>query len=340
MSLLPILLPPPVPSPTGRPGGPRSVAAVEVLRISVTDRCNFRCVYCMPQGGVPWAPREELLTFEEIVEVVRAASGLGIGRFKITGGEPLVRRELDRLVGWIRSEPGVEEISLTTNGLLLAGQARRLADAGVGRVTVSLDTLDEAKFAQVTRAAGTLRQVLAGIDAARAAGMEPIKVNCVAMRGVNDDEIVRFVRWSGQAGVAVRFIEFMPLADHSLLADGSLLTEAEMRAMIEPELGPLTPERDEAGVGPAKMFQLNGGGRIGFISAMSLPFCDRCNRLRLTSTGMLRSCLFDGGEVDVRALLRSGAGQSELARAFVDCVRLKPEVHSARGGEQMSRIGG
>jgi cyclic pyranopterin phosphate synthase len=358
---------------SGYDTGPRSIGAVRVLRISVTDRCNFRCVYCMPAEGVRWLPREQILSFEEIRDVVRAAVEIhGIRRFKLTGGEPTVRHGLVDLVAMLRRVDGVEDLSLTTNGMRLPELAGPLRESGLDRVTVSIDSLRPDRFRRITRM-GELATVLAGLDRCEAAGFPSLKVNCVTMRGTNDDEIPDFARLSLARPMTVRFIEYMPLGDAALLngtvdrvvddaeigpAGGcgaqdrgadSLVPEAEARERIERELGPLVPvERSlEPGVGPASVYRLAHGdprGRVGFISAMSAPFCSTCNRLRLTADGVLRSCLFEGGEVEIRQVLRGTtdavARRTALARAMTDCVRLKPEVHSRHGNQQMSRIGG
>ena len=355
--------------------GPRSIGAVRVLRISVTDRCNFRCVYCMPEDGVRWLPREQILSFEEIRDLVKAAVEVhGIRRFKLTGGEPTVRHNLVELVSMLRRVNGVEDLSLTTNGMRLTDLAGPLREAGLDRVTVSIDSLQPDRFKQITRT-GDLATVIAGLDRCEAVGFDSLKINCVTMRGTNDDEVAAFARLSLSRRLTVRFIEYMPLGDAALMhvtgggpraideselgpAGGcgaqergadSLLTEAETRARIESELGPLVPvDREiEAGVGPAKVFRLARGnprGRVGFISAMSEPFCSTCNRLRLTADGILRSCLFEGGEVDVRPVLRGtsdpAARLGQLGHSMAECVRLKPDVHSKHGNQQMSRIGG
>ena len=370
---LPVLETPPLPAPQ-LDSGPRSIDAVKMLRISVTDRCNFRCVYCMPEGGVPWLPKQELLTFEEIADVVHAAVELhGIRRFKLTGGEPTLRHGLVDLVAQLRAIRGVEDLSLTTNGFLLQDLADPLKQAGLDRVTISLDSLRPDRFKRITRT-GDLHAVLRGIDRAEQAGLNPVKINCVMMRGTNDDELVDFAGMTLDRAITVRFIEYMPLGDAAVMhidddaaaehrIDSSefgpaggcgtqdrgdvFVSEPRARELIERELGELLPvDRDsEAGVGPATVYRLqHAKGRVGFISAMSAPFCDTCNRLRLTAQGVLRSCLFEGGEVDVRGILRSELKSSgrpaALARAMTDCVRLKPVVHSHRGNEQMSRIGG
>jgi GTP 3',8-cyclase len=372
--------------------GPRSIAAVRVLRISVTDRCNFRCVYCMPEEGVRWLPREDILTFEEIGDVVRAAIQVhGIRRFKLTGGEPTVRHGIVDLVRMLRGIEGIEDLSLTTNGMLMEDLAGPLKESGLDRVTVSIDSLRPQRFHRITRT-GDLAAVMRGLDRCEDVGLRHLKVNCVTMRGTNDDEFADFARLTRGRALTVRFIEYMPLGDAALLhgvsgspmsppedkkhglvahATGTIddseigpaggcgaqdrgqdafISEIEVRKKIEAELGPLVPvdRASEAGVGPAVPYRLARGsprGRIGFISAMSAPFCATCNRLRLTATGVLRSCLFEGGEVDVRPVLRQPSPRAEsrrdaLAQAMTDCVRLKPEVHSYHGNEQMSRIGG
>jgi cyclic pyranopterin phosphate synthase len=359
--------------------GPRSIAAVRVLRISVTDRCNFRCVYCMPEDGVAWLPKDEILSFEEIADVVRAAIEVhGIRRFKLTGGEPTVRHGIVDLVRMLRRIDGIEDLSLTTNGMRLEDLAEPLKHAGLDRITVSIDSLRPDRFRLITRT-GDLATVMRGLDCAEDVGFGGLKINCVTMRGTNDDELADFARLSLTRKVTVRFIEYMPLGDAALLQVGntrgvasseigpaggcgaqdrgaqSLIPESEVRAIIESELGPLfaIDRKDEPGVGPANVYRLARGnpvGRIGFISAMSAPFCATCNRLRLTADGVLRSCLFEGGEVDIQSILRQPQEQAPtdapqrrremLAHAMTECVRLKPDVHSAHGNQQMSRIGG
>lgn len=351
--------------------GPRSISAVRVLRISITDRCNFRCLYCMPEGGVRWLPKDDILTFEEIEQVVKAAIEIhGIRRFKLTGGEPTVRHGLVDLVRRLSRINGVQDLSLTTNGFLLSDLARPLRDAGLHRITVSIDSLHSERFRRITRT-GDLDAVLRGLERCDEVGFTHTKVNCVTMRGVNDDELSDFARLTLTRALTVRFIEYMPLGDAAVMqttdrtvalseqgpAGGCgaqdrgnvFISETETRQRIERDLGPLLPvdRGSEAGVGPANVYRLavgNPAGRIGFISAMSAPFCDTCNRLRLTADGVLRSCLFEGGEVPIRDLLRGPGTLAErrdaLARAMTDCVRLKPIVHSNRGNQQMSRIGG
>lgn len=321
--------------------GPRDIAFVRTLRVSVTDHCNFRCVYCMPEEGVRWLNRGELLSFEEIVEIARAAIDLGVRDFKITGGEPLVRQGVCELIARMNALPGCGEISLTTNGMLLAREAANLRGAGVRRVTVSLDTLDPVRFRRMTRT-GDLAQVWQGIEAAERAGLGPVKLNVVVLRDENLDEVADFAALTLTSPRSVRFIEFMPLAESlALLSRDAFVPYTEIRERIEARLGPLSPADADQGSGPARVFRVRGAsGRIGFIHAMSAPFCSTCNRLRLTPEGQLRSCLFDGGEVDVRSLVRPIVRAAELRRAFVDCVRLKPDQHKRYGDRQMSRIGG
>jgi len=352
--------------------GPRSISAVRVLRISLTDRCNFRCIYCMPAEGVKWLPRDDILRFEEIIEIVQTAMDVhSICRFKLTGGEPTVRHGIADLVWRLRRLQGVEDLSMTTNGMLLENLAAPLKQAGLDRLTVSIDSLRPDRFRQITRT-GDLDTVLRGLTIAEEVGFENLKINCVAMRGMNDEELVDFARLTLTRNLTVRFIEYMPLGNAAIMrADsrrvdqsesgpaggcgaqdrgkGAFISEAEVRQRIEPEVGPLIEVNRslESGVGPAAVYRLAHGnprGRIGFISAMSAPFCSTCNRLRLTADGVLRSCLFEGGEVNVREILRSGLPPSQrraaLARAMVDCIRLNPQVHGFRGNQQMSRIGG
>jgi cyclic pyranopterin phosphate synthase len=355
--LLPLLSNPPA---AALASGPRSIGAVEMLRISVTDRCNFRCSYCMPEDGVRWLPREDLLSFEEIARVVRAGIEIhGIRRVKLTGGEPTLRHGLVDLVRMLRQLDGLGEISLTTNGARLIDLAGPLKEVGLDRITISIDSLREDRFAAITRT-GDLSNVMRGVDRVLDAGFTGTKINCVTMRGTNDDEFSDFARLTQGRPLTVRFIEYMPLGDAALMhetergpAGGcggqdrgqqAFIPEGEVRQRIESELGELIPiERSsEPGVGPATVYRLSGkpAGRIGFISAMSAPFCSTCNRLRLTADGVLRSCLFEGGEVPIRDLLRDGATWQMIADAMADCVRLKPLVHSYHGNQQMSRIGG
>jgi GTP 3',8-cyclase len=333
--------------------GPRDISYVQMLRISVTDVCNLRCVYCMPAEGVEWLPKSHVLSYEEIASIVRAAAVLGVTHFKLTGGEPTARRDLPLLVQMLRRIPGVQDLSLTTNGILLAPLLEPLRDAGLNRITISLDSLRPDRFSEITRGGDFLR-VWHAIEKALTMGFERLKINVVVMKGMNEDEIADFAALTKRLPLTVRFIEFMPLGRSGLADDpaAAMVMESHIRAAIEAVHGAILPVRreTETGVGPAKVWQLpNAVGRLGFISAMSAPFCDTCNRLRLTPDGLLRSCLFDGGEVDLKPLLRetqmAGDGslrgvESLLAEAMTTCVTMKPETHSSHGNKAMNRIGG
>lgn len=364
---LPQLEAAPLANPLAAITGPRTLAAVKMLRISVTDVCNLRCVYCMPEEGVEWLPKSHVLSFEEIAAIVRAAASAGITHFKLTGGEPTARRDLPVLAAMLKAIPGVEDLSLTTNGILLLPLLEKLKAAGVGRLTVSLDSLRADRFGEITRG-GDFGRVWRAIERALELGFGRIKINVVVMKGMNEDEIADFAALTLRLPLTVRFIEFMPLGRSGLTDDpaSAMVSEAQIRARIEAAHGALVPVRRESelGVGPAKVWQLARapatGGRLGFISAMSHPFCDTCNRLRLTPDGLLRSCLFDGGEVDLKPILRGPAlaeghhggaearreegnlegVESRLLTAFGACVTLKPETHSSHGNKAMNRIGG
>jgi len=296
------------------------------LRISVTDRCNIRCVYCMPEQ-VTFLPRAELLTFEEIERFVRITLTLGIDKVRLTGGEPLVRRDLPRLVEKLAAIPGLRDTGLTTNGVLLAPVARTLRDAGLKRINVSLDTLNPARFQQLTRRPG-LEQVIEGIIAAKDAGFDPVKVNAVAMRGSTEDDVVPLGKFARQHGLELRFIEYMPLDAGHQWEREKVLFAADIIAILERGVGPLLPAPDQDPRAPALDYEyVDGGGRVGFIASVSRPFCMSCNRIRLTSDGKLRNCLFSLEETDIRGLLRGGAGEAQIAQAVRDCVAAKWEGH-------------
>lgn len=276
--------------------------------------------------------REEILRYEEIITIVRAATSLGITKVRITGGEPLVRADIVDFVRMLAGVPGIDDISLTTNGVLLTGNAARLRDAGLHRVNISLDTLREERFTRVTRR-GSLSSVLAGIDAAQAAGLAPVKINVVVMRGVNDDEVVDFARRTLDLPWHVRFIEFMPIGECQAALKTELglgddfLSVGEVQRLIE-GLGKLEPEHTVPGNGPARYYRLRGAaGTIGFISPISEHFCFHCNRLRLTADGRLRPCLLSDREVDLRGPLRLGASEEDLRVLISEAIRAKPERH-------------
>jgi cyclic pyranopterin phosphate synthase len=282
------------------------------LRISVTDRCNIRCFYCMPEEGVQFMDRKEILSFEEIERFVRAAVPLGITKLRLTGGEPLVRKGLPHLVENLCAIDGIRDIALTTNAVLLQQQAKDLYSAGLRRLNIHLDTLDRERFRQITRR-DELPRVLAGIDAAVDAGFRKIKFNIVAVKGLVEPDIVPMARFCKERGFEPRFIEFMPLDAQSLWGRGRVLTADEMIATISREIGPLVAVPDSDPRAPATEYAYaDGSGRLGFIASVSKPFCLNCNRIRLTSDGKLRYCLFAIDETDVKQLLRSGAPDEQI----------------------------
>lgn len=313
------------------------------LRISVTDRCNFRCTYCMPAEGLPWLSREELLTYEELTRVARVCvERFGFDGIRLTGGEPTVRADLPVLVAQLASLD--VDLSLTTNGTKLPDLAPALFDAGLRRVNISLDSLRRDRFEAITRR-DDLDRVLAGIDAAIAAGLAPVKVNCVVMRGVNDDEIVDFVDFGREHGVEVRFIEFMPLDAQGEWTNDSVVAKAEIVAAVAAVHG-IEPV-DDRGAEPAARFRfVDGRGSFGVIPSVTEAFCSSCDRVRLTADGMLRHCLFATRELDLRSLLRGGATDDDLAAAITAEVGAKwaghgiNQVHFIRPARSMSQIGG
>jgi cyclic pyranopterin phosphate synthase len=295
------------------------------LRISVTDRCNLRCTYCMPEDVV-FMDRAELLTFEEITHFVRVAAPLGIDKVRLTGGEPLMRREMPKLVALLAAVPGIKDIGLTTNGILLAEQAQALHDAGLRRINVSLDTLNPDRFRQLARRDG-LDRVLAGIEAARRAGFDPVKVNAVVIRGVNDGEVVPLARYARDNGIEMRYIEYMPIGADQWEREKVYFAH-EMLDQLGREFGPLAPAPDGDPRAPAQEWLYgNGGGRVGIIASVSRPFCMSCNRVRLTADGKLRNCLFALTEVDVRPYLRQSHDDAALAEAIRRNVTDKWEGH-------------
>jgi cyclic pyranopterin phosphate synthase len=319
--------------------------AINYLRVSVTDRCNLRCVYCMPEEGIPKQPHGDMLSYEEIALVVRAAAGLGVRKVRLTGGEPLARLGLPDLVRQLASIPGLDDLSMTTNGTLLARHAAALAEAGLVRVNISLDTLRPERFARITRR-GRLEDVWAGVQAAQEAGLAPIKFNMVVVRGLNDDEVADMAARSLTHGWHVRFIELMPIGANTDWAGDGVVLVAEMRAQIESALGPLEGVHGPTGNGPARYFRIPGAaGTIGFIAAMSEHFCEACNRLRLTADGRLRPCLMSDDELDLRSALRNGAGVRDIQALLIEAVRAKPERHhlgetAAPQARTMAEIGG
>lgn len=318
---------------------------INYLRVSVTDRCNLRCVYCMPSEGVQSAPPEAILRLEEIEAIVRAAALTGVKKIRLTGGEPLVRKGLEDLVRRISGIPGIDDITLTTNGLLLPSRAEALREAGVKRVNISLDTLRADRYREITRG-GDLSGAWAGIQSALDTGLHPVKLNTVVIRGFNDDEVVAMARLTQKRPLHIRFIELMPIGSSNSWAAGRFVPAEEIMALISSKLGQLLPAKKPEGGGPAKYYHLKDAeGTVGFITSMSEHFCQNCNRLRLTSGGGLRPCLYDGREIDLKTPLREGAGTKEIADLIMDAVALKPDRHHMlegwRDGRRvMSQIGG
>jgi GTP 3',8-cyclase len=316
---------------------------INYLRISVTDRCNLRCVYCMPEAGVELMSHYDILSYEEIYTIVKAAAELGISRVRLTGGEPLVRAGISDLVSLLASIETIEDIALTTNGILLAQHAAELKEAGLNRVNISLDTLKPERFRQITRC-GTLGDTLKGIKAAEAADLTPVKINMVVMAGINDDEITDFAAKTVTEGWNVRFIELMPSSGNEPVS-AKLVSVSEMKKRLG-TMGKLEPSQLEAGNGPAKYFRLPGAkGTVGFISPVTEHFCFQCNRLRLTADGKLRPCLLSEAEVDLKEPLRSGAPPEELKKLISKAIASKPKGHHlaegiGRKGRPFSQVGG
>ncbi len=326
---------------------------INYLRISVTDRCNFRCLYCQPEEGIDLLHREEVLSYEEIICIAQAASELGITKIRLTGGEPLIRAGLTDLVAKLAAIKGIDDISLTTNGMLLAHFAVALKKAGLKRVNVSLDSLKPERFESITRY-GKLSQVLEGIEAARKAGLVPVKINTVVMRGINDDEVIDFARLTLQDGWHVRFIELMPFGvenppeEHNigkLRQSQQFVSVQEIKDKIK-TLGELSPSADMKGNGPAKYFRLPGAkGTLGFISPVSEHFCFNCNRLRLTADGKLRPCLLSDMEIDLRPSIRGCADPEVIKAKIIEAIKSKPKQHHLNEGSVpqnrfMSQVGG
>lgn len=318
---------------------------IQYLRVSVTDRCNLRCVYCMPEEGVVKLSHQDVLRNEEIVRIVRIAVETGFAHIRLTGGEPLVRKGIVDLVAELARIPGLDDLSMTTNGILLRQYAAPLARAGLRRINLSLDTLRPERFRQITRW-GNLEDVLAGREAALAAGLRPVKINMVVIQGLNDDEVVDMARMTLQPDWHIRFIEVMPVGAGVYWSGDGVVSSMEIRARIEEALGPLTPIPAEAGIGPARYYRLPGAaGTVGFISAITEHFCRFCNRLRLTSDGRLLPCLLSNATIDLRTPLRHGATDEELRALFMQAVIAKPRGHTLAEGVlpsslPMSHIGG
>ncbi len=321
--------------------------SIDTLRISVTDRCNLRCTYCMPEKGVIPKNPDEILSFEEIKNIVQIIVPLGIIRVKITGGEPLARKGIAHLIKMLSGVEGISDISMTTNGISLAKFARDLKDAGLNRINISLDSLNKAKFASITRG-GDIKNVWQGIEDALEAGLNPVKINVVLMKGINDDEICDFARLTYSMPLNVRFIEFMPMLNGLFWDKEKFIPNDDVKEQCE-VLGKLLPDGKIPGSGPAIYYRFkNGLGTIGFISPLSNSFCTNCNRLRLTSDGRLRLCLHHEDELNLKEMLRKGYGDEEISKAIEVAVNTKPKGHNLCSGSGnfnhsngvMSAIGG
>ena len=316
---------------------------IDYLRLSVTDRCNLRCIYCMPEEGAQLKKDEEILTLEELYLISETAVSMGIKKIRLTGGEPLARRGIIDLVAMIKGIGGLEELTLTTNGTLLKSFVPALREAGLDRINISLDTLDAEKYKTITRG-GDIKQVLDGIEAALELGLEPIKINCVLMDGFNNDEIHRFVLLAKDKPLHVRFIELMPIGEMQKKQDGYLPLEPVKKELIKAyELFPASGVKAN---GPAEQYLLSGGkGTVGFISAITNHFCHKCNRLRLTADGKIKPCLESDFEVDLMDVLRGQNPQRTIKEVFLEAINAKPSGHNmSLGGHGqnrlMSQIGG
>jgi GTP 3',8-cyclase len=319
---------------------------IKSLRVSVTDKCNFRCRYCIPAEGLEWLRRDEILSFEEIGRLVRVMAGVGVNEIRLTGGEPLVRRDLPELVQMLAAIPGVDDLSLTTNGVLLDRLAGPLVEAGLRRINVSLDSLNHVRFAEITRR-DALDRVLAGLtEAERYQQLRPIKINCVAIKGFTEQEVPALVELARRKPYVVRFIEFMPLDADETWRKETVLTGAEVRVLIEQRFGPLLPVPAKPS-STAQRFQFaDGVGELGFINPVSEPFCSACDRIRMTADGQLRTCLFSRREWDLKTLLRDGVSDDELEQFLRWAVAHKELKHKindpgfVRASRSMSQIGG
>jgi len=320
---------------------------IKSMRISITDKCQFRCTYCMPAEGLPWLKKAEILSYEEITRIARVAVDIGIEQIRLTGGEPLVRRDVPDLVRQLRQIAGLHSLSMTTNGVLLKQLAGPLAEAGLTRINVSVDSLLREKFAQLTRR-DQLQRVLEGLEELeKYPSIHPIKVNAVAIRGYSEDEVLDFVKFARNKAYVMRWIEFMPLDADQIWRKEDILTGGELKAIIEATYGPLIPITTGDPAETARRYTFSDGiGEVGFINPVSEPFCASCDRIRLTSDGQLRTCLFATEETDLRAVVRSDASDDDLAAAIRQAVWHKELKHYIgdkrfkRANRSMSMIGG
>lgn len=318
---------------------------INYLRISVTDRCNLRCRYCMPEEGVKWVEHNRILSLEEIYRIVKIGAGLGIRKIRLTGGEPLIRKNLDKLISYIDEIDTIDDIAITSNGIQFKDMAERLKAAGLKRVNISLDSLNADKYQYITRG-GNFEDVKCSIFKALELGIEPVKLNTVVIRGFNDDELLDFTELAYHYPLHIRFIEFMPIGDLQYFKKERMISSDEIKNKIE-EKYQLIAGKTVKGGGPAKYFTIVGGkGSLGFINPMSHQFCNECNRLRLTADGKLRGCLYDKREFDMRDIMRSGVSDEELKQIFIKVIHMKPARHHMNNGwgddnkRKMYQIGG
>ena len=298
---------------------------IDYLRVSVTDRCNLRCFYCMPPEGIEKLAHSQIMGYEEIKRFIEAAAQLGISKIRFTGGEPLVRKDFYKLIESVKKVPGIEDLSMTTNGTFLADEAHRLKQAGLDRLNISIDTLKENKFTEITRG-GQLHEVITGIEKAKRVGLEPVKINIVVIRGTNDDEILDFVKFASEYDVEVRFIEYMPMEEKENWGDAFISMEEVKK--ICAQLGSLEPTNTSKGNGPAKSYRINDYPkvRLGFISPVSEHFCAACNRIRLTSDGKIKTCLLSNDEIDIRRIIETG-NDEKLHDVLRQALFAKPSGH-------------
>ncbi|MBE7545841.1 GTP 3',8-cyclase [Candidatus Kuenenia stuttgartiensis] len=310
------------------------------LRISVTELCNLRCTYCRPEAGIALMEHKDILTYEEIIAIIQSALKFGITSFRLTGGEPLVRRGIESFIGMLAKVEGIEDLAMTTNGIYLKDYAKILRKIEVFRLNISLDSIQETKYKQITRG-GNLSDVLDGIEEVLQLRFKNTKINVVAMKGINDDEFEDFARLTLERDIEVRFIEYMAMNKSSLTSENKFISSSEIISTIEKDNELIPLPKPVLGSGAARVYKIKGAlGTIGFVSAVSQPFCDSCNRLRLTSEGKLRSCLLSGGEVDLKSILRNNFSEELLQDAFIRAAHLKPRKHSGRGHVVMHKVGG
>ena len=299
---------------------------IDYMRISITDRCNLRCVYCMPSDGLKPLKHKDILRYEEIVRILRIAVNIGVRKVRITGGEPLMRKNITGLIQMVKNIEGIDELSITTNGILLEQYAEELVDAGLDRINISLDSLKPDRYREITRG-GILYDVLKGIEASEKAGLSPIKINMVPIRGLNDDEIADFAKMTLKSPYQVRFIEFMPFDTEEMWSQEKFISTEEIKSTIQ-QIGNLSPAKIKKS-GPARYFRFEASaGVVGFISPISNHFCKECNRLRLTADGKLRPCLFSETEIDLKSALRGNAPDEEIERLIRLSIAVKPKSHS------------